>query len=170
MSSTVVRLFQPPALSIACRLQTPAVCTMATPLSPPLSMRMAAGASTWPFDCRQSRSTLRHYAGRGLWWADTLRLEIACRIARTLVPSWRGGSALTCSAIEIEEAAAGKVHKLLALAVVIQADLLRLHSNRTHRLSLSAAALLITRNPLAPFREETFLICDAPRSLNWDPC
>ena len=33
-----------------------------------------------------------------------------------------------CGAVEVEEAAAGKVHKLLALAVVVQADLLRLCS------------------------------------------
>ena len=34
---------------------------------------------------------------------------------------------LTGGAVEVEEAARGKVHPLLALAVVVQGDLLRLH-------------------------------------------
>ncbi len=36
---------------------------------------------------------------------------------------------LTSSAVEVEKAARGEVHPLLALAVVIQGDLLRLHGN-----------------------------------------
>lgn len=34
---------------------------------------------------------------------------------------------ITCCAVEVEEPTARKVHKLLALAVVVQGDLLRLH-------------------------------------------
>ncbi len=44
---------------------------------------------------------------------------------------FRGGplSVLTSGAVEVEEAARGEVHPLLALAVVVQGDLLRLHRN-----------------------------------------
>ena len=40
----------------------------------------------------------------------------------------RASHVLTSGAVEVEEAARGKVHPLLALAVVVQGDLLRLHT------------------------------------------
>lgn len=45
---------------------------------------------------------------------------------------------LTSSAVEIEEAAGGEVHPLLALAVVVQGDLLRLHGKGTFSMPASA--------------------------------
>lgn len=46
--------------------------------------------------------------------------------------SINGAAGHTCCAIEVEEAAACEVHKLLALAVVVKGDLLCLHAVHTN--------------------------------------
>ncbi len=56
---------------------------------------------------------------RGMCLSESARLAVQVK--------GRGLHALTSSAVEVEEAAGGKVHPLLALAVVVQGDLLSLH-------------------------------------------
>lgn len=60
------------------------------------------------------------WLNNGREWVEN-RLKVLHGVSPSI-----GSAALTCSAIEVKEAAAGKVHKLLALAVVVEGDLLRL--------------------------------------------
>lgn len=59
----------------------------------------------------------------------------ACISARDS-SSPREGQQATCGPVEIEEAASGKVHPLLALAVVVEGDLLGLQHQASLQLSL----------------------------------
>ena len=122
MSSTVVRLFQPPAESIAFLRHTPA---QAEECGDTLSLQC-----TW-----QASQDEQHLLRNIIELFDlnpTVETDLGAaprqeerqRGARSF--KRKATAVLTSSAVEIEEAAGGKVHPLLALAVVVQGDLLRL--------------------------------------------
>ena len=124
MSSTVVRLCQPPTVTIVFLLHTPAAQQQRQP-----QLWECPATECNSFSCRiKARAKLINRLTKNLRPAGQPGIVIQRLTCFLSCLAGQVGQQLTCSAIEVEEAPTCKVHKLLALTVEIERYLLRLHS------------------------------------------